>query len=66
VGLPLPVRWLVRALAREPAHRIASPLVRGATGLAGRLRRHRLETLLAQLLRRVERRRGAFHAAHGR
>ena len=66
VGLPLPVRWLVRALAREPAHRIASPLVRGATGLAGRLRRQRLETQLAQLLRRVERRRGAFHAAHGR
>ena len=64
-GLPLPVRWLVRVLSREPAHRVASPLVRGATGLAGRLRRHRLETMLAQLLRRVERRRGALRATSG-
>jgi GT2 family glycosyltransferase len=59
-GLPLPARRLVQAVSHGNVYRIARPLMRGVTEFAGWLRCHRVETVLAQLLRRVERRRGAY------
>lgn len=56
--LGFPLRHLVLASARPSMYRITSPMVAGATRMAGAVRATTVETRLARLLRRIERQHG--------
>jgi glycosyltransferase involved in cell wall biosynthesis len=65
-GLPTAARIVVRACRREELRAIGFRAFRTALSLAGWARLYRLETILAQLLRRIEQQHGAARAARGR
>jgi glycosyltransferase involved in cell wall biosynthesis len=63
-GLPTAARVIVRACRRGFARAVSVTVLRTLLALAGQTRAYRLETILAQLLRRIELQHGAIQVGH--
>ncbi len=65
-GLPSPARIVVRACRHEHVRTVTVAVFRALLAAAGHARLYSLETILAQLLRRIEQQYGARQAARAR